>query len=446
MFKNQFQELAQRKHAAAEIALNTLANRGPSKALAARVLDETGVYKNLLRETAHRAGLNLPVYTTVRSGPGHVPSFSCIVDLAGMSFTGNPARTKKQAQKNAAIAACPVHAVSRDVSSSSSSPSAESKGKQEQVVIAHFLSSLLPSEVGQYMQNDCRYEKQRSVPVCRGLTPPNRSLYMQGESWPYPSFPPAMALPIYQIWQQEQLLQLQSQLFSFPVSPVPPPGPHFLPYMQYILHPDRLLTFQAMDQEPILTAPRFAISTSCPSLCISNHSASQPTMGRSTVTNRKLYSGSRPVNNRLPNTHAFVSSYFQSQYPIRTSYYRNSRPPPSYAAAPLMIRTVNPASSMRPNMQDPTTQVPILPGMRTGAPPFSTGQSFERMNLGGMHHNSIAAAVRIRSVVPVCSAPPSRKPPSFNKEGMFMLLNKEKKDTVPEDISTATSELSSLSM
>lgn len=67
--------------------------------------DETGVYKNLLQETAHRAGLNLPVYATVRSGPGHVPIFSCIVELGGMSFTGEPARSKKQAQKNAAMAA-----------------------------------------------------------------------------------------------------------------------------------------------------------------------------------------------------------------------------------------------------------------------------------------------------------------------------------------------------
>lgn len=67
--------------------------------------DETGVYKNLLQETAHKAGLNLPVYTTVRSGPGHVPVFSCTVELARMNFTGEPARTKKQAQKNAAMAA-----------------------------------------------------------------------------------------------------------------------------------------------------------------------------------------------------------------------------------------------------------------------------------------------------------------------------------------------------
>ncbi|KAE8678965.1 Double-stranded RNA-binding protein 2 [Hibiscus syriacus] len=495
--------LRQAEHAAAEIALNTLANRGPSKALAARVLDETGVYKNLLQETAHRAGLNLPIYTTVRSGPGHVPSFSCIVDLAGMSFTGEPARTKKRAQKNAAMAAwSALRKLSRDVSSLSSSPSSESKGKQDQVVIARFLSSLLPLEAGQSMQNDCRYERQRSVPVCRDITPPNRSLYMQGESWSYPFFSPEMALPIYQIWEQEQLLQPQSHMFSFPVSPVPLPGPHFLPYARSILCPDPRMSFQARDQEPILMAPRLAISTSCPSLCISNHSASQPTMGRSTVTIQEIHeeikeesrrnpspplvidrllpsqntaetgisepkqedhkqknveleskaetghmkssAGSRPVNDRLPNMHAFESSYLRPQYPPRTSYYRNSRPPPSYAAAPLMIRTVNATSSTIPNMQEPIMQVPVLPRMRTGAPPFSARPSFERVNHGGTHPSSIAPPVRIRSVVPVCSAPPSSKTPSFNKEAL--LLNKEKKDNAPEDISTATSELSNLSM
>lgn len=67
--------------------------------------DETGVYKNLLQETAHRAGLNLPLYTTVRSGPGCAPLFTCSVELAGMSFKGEPAKTKKQAQKSAAMAA-----------------------------------------------------------------------------------------------------------------------------------------------------------------------------------------------------------------------------------------------------------------------------------------------------------------------------------------------------
>lgn len=97
--------LRQAEHAAAEVALNVLTTRGPSRSLTARVLDETGVYKNLLQETAHRAGLKLPVYTTVRSGPGHAPVFTCNVELAGMNFKGELAKTKKQAEKNAAIAA-----------------------------------------------------------------------------------------------------------------------------------------------------------------------------------------------------------------------------------------------------------------------------------------------------------------------------------------------------
>lgn len=97
--------LRQAEHSAAEVALNVLSTRGPAKSLTARVLDETGVYKNLLQETAHRAGLKLPVYSTTRSGPGHVPVFTCTVELAGVNFTGEPAKTKKQAEKSAAIAA-----------------------------------------------------------------------------------------------------------------------------------------------------------------------------------------------------------------------------------------------------------------------------------------------------------------------------------------------------
>ncbi|OMO98923.1 Double-stranded RNA-binding protein [Corchorus olitorius] len=486
--------LRQAEHAAAEVALNTLANRGPSKALAARVLDETGVYKNLLQETAHRAGLNLPVYATVRTGPGHVPIFSCTVELGGMSFTGEPARTKKQAQKNAAMAAwSALRKLSQHGSSSSSSPSLESKGKeeQEQVVIARFLSSLRPSESRQFL-----HEKLRSVPVCRDLTPPIPSLYsMQSQSWPYPTFSPEMA--IYQIWQQEQLLQLQNHLFTFPVSPVPPPGPQILPYVQSILRPDHRLSFQARDQEPILTPPRLAISNAGPSLCVSGQSASQPSMARSTVTIQEIHedikeesskyspaaaidtpvsgqtnaesiieeskqgdnkqknveleskgemahrttdAGSRPVScYQLNNLHTFESSPLRPQYPPRASWYGNSRPPSS-AAAPVMIRTVSPVSSLRPNMQRPATQVSVPPRLRTGAPAFSSRPRFERMN-----PTSMAPPVRIRSVVPVCSAPPPRRIPSSNQEGMLP-NNNEKKDTVAEEVSIAASELHKLKM
>eukprot|EP00250_Pteridium_aquilinum_P000583 c10668_g1_i1 orf=219-2285(+) len=97
--------LRQAEHAAAEVALSTLSRRGPTQSLAARILDETGVCKNLLQETAQRAGVSLPVYTTIRSGPKHLPLFNCMVEVGGRNFVGEPAKTKKQAEKNAALAA-----------------------------------------------------------------------------------------------------------------------------------------------------------------------------------------------------------------------------------------------------------------------------------------------------------------------------------------------------
>lgn len=94
-----FTTLRQAEHAAAEVALAALARRGPSYSLAARILDETGVYKNLLQEVAQRVGAPLPSYTTERSGLGHLPVFTCTVELAGITFTGDPAKNKKQAEK-----------------------------------------------------------------------------------------------------------------------------------------------------------------------------------------------------------------------------------------------------------------------------------------------------------------------------------------------------------
>ncbi|XP_071732389.1 double-stranded RNA-binding protein 6-like [Rutidosis leptorrhynchoides] len=97
--------LRQAEHSAAEVALNQLACHGPSNTLAARILDETGVYKNLLQEVSQRVGASLPNYTTFRSGVGHFPVFTCTVELAGCIFTGEPAKNKKQAEKYAAMSA-----------------------------------------------------------------------------------------------------------------------------------------------------------------------------------------------------------------------------------------------------------------------------------------------------------------------------------------------------
>ncbi|MCD7457396.1 Double-stranded RNA-binding protein 2 [Datura stramonium] len=130
--------LRQAEHAAAEVALNALSNRGPSHSLAARILDETGVYKNLLQEIAQRVGAPLPLYTTFRSGLGHQPVFTGTVELAGITFTGEPAKNKKQAEKNAALAAwSSLKQLAQQDASLSSEP--ENNDEQEQIRIARAL-------------------------------------------------------------------------------------------------------------------------------------------------------------------------------------------------------------------------------------------------------------------------------------------------------------------
>lgn len=133
-----FSTLRQAEHAAAEVALAALARRGPSYSLAARILDETGVYKNLLQEVAQRVGAPLPLYTTERSGVGHLPVFTCTVELAGITFTGDHAKNKKQAEKNAASAAWSAlkQLVREEVNSSNET---ENSDEQEQIRIARAL-------------------------------------------------------------------------------------------------------------------------------------------------------------------------------------------------------------------------------------------------------------------------------------------------------------------
>ncbi|KAJ0967626.1 hypothetical protein J5N97_024543 [Dioscorea zingiberensis] len=130
--------LRQAEHSAAEVALNALSSRGPTYSLAARILDETGVYKNLLQEIAQRVGAPLPSYTTYRSGLGHLPVFTGIVELAGITFTGEPAKSKKQAEKNAAMAAwSSLKQLARQAANSSAEQ--ENNDEQEQITIARAL-------------------------------------------------------------------------------------------------------------------------------------------------------------------------------------------------------------------------------------------------------------------------------------------------------------------
>ncbi|GAA0141122.1 hypothetical protein LIER_02337 [Lithospermum erythrorhizon] len=133
--------LRQAEHSAAEVALNALANRGPSNSLAARILDETGVYKNLLQEVSQRVGASLPTYTTFRSGLGHLPVFTCTVELAAVAFTGDPAKNKKQAEKNAAMAAwSSLKLLAQESGSSSQKANID---EQEHVTVARALQKFL---------------------------------------------------------------------------------------------------------------------------------------------------------------------------------------------------------------------------------------------------------------------------------------------------------------
>ncbi|RDX98533.1 Double-stranded RNA-binding protein 2 [Mucuna pruriens] len=130
--------LRQAEHSAAEVALNSLSNRAPSHSLAARILDETGVYKNLLQEIAQRVGAPLPQYFTFRSGLGHLPVFTGTVELAGIMFTGEPAKNKKQAEKNAAMAAwSSLKQLAKETARSSTEP--ENNDEIEQITIARAL-------------------------------------------------------------------------------------------------------------------------------------------------------------------------------------------------------------------------------------------------------------------------------------------------------------------
>ncbi|KAK2433936.1 Double-stranded RNA-binding protein 2 [Trifolium repens] len=130
--------LRQAEHSAAEVALSSLSHRGPSHSLAAKILDETGVYKNLLQEIAQRVGAPLPQYTTFRSGLGHLPVFTGTVELAGITFTGEHAKNKKQAEKNAAMAAwSSLKQLAKETASSSTEP--ENNDELEQITIARAL-------------------------------------------------------------------------------------------------------------------------------------------------------------------------------------------------------------------------------------------------------------------------------------------------------------------
>ncbi|CAJ1960984.1 unnamed protein product [Sphenostylis stenocarpa] len=467
--------LRQAEHAAAEVALNTLAKRGPSRALAARVLDETGVYKNLLQETAHRAGLNLPVYTTIRSGTGHGPNFSCTVEIAGMHFTGDPSRTKKQAQKNAAMAAWAAlkklseHGLSS--TSSSSSPEARGNEEQDQVIIARVLTNGSKN----CSKSDKQLGWQKSTTTSLVSTHPTADMYpMQCQHCVISSFSPEVAL--YQIWQQEQVLQQQNRLLELTLQPIIPSAPHIYPLMQSMFQPDHCLYFPT-EVASVPVGPKLSMATSSPSFCFSNQIGPELNTGRSTLIISEIQeektvdppictfsnetralpprpddeskkhdsSGSRSRNTEqrgdqcetsewdshssMGSVHRPVKTELQKPSRIGSSVLRSQ----SHASYSRSFRPSTPSSSIVGTIC-PTSSVGSRPPhvasrLRTGIPRCQGTSTPERLGMiRAPTPLFMAPAVRIRSVVPVCSAPPRR---SMAAEEVSK--TKEKEDIKPEE-------------
>ncbi|XP_042469902.1 double-stranded RNA-binding protein 1-like [Zingiber officinale] len=81
------------EHSAAKVALMSLF--GDQQ-------DDGIMYKNLLQELVQKEGLPMPEYNTTRYGESHVPTFSVTVEIKGKLFQGDAAKTKRQAETNAA--------------------------------------------------------------------------------------------------------------------------------------------------------------------------------------------------------------------------------------------------------------------------------------------------------------------------------------------------------
>ncbi|XP_042498024.1 double-stranded RNA-binding protein 3-like isoform X2 [Macadamia integrifolia] len=343
--------LRQAEHAAAEVALNTLSTRGPSRSLTARVLDETGVYKNLLQETAHRAGLNLPVYTTVRTGPGHLPIFTCTVELAGMNFTGEPGKTKKQAEKNAAMAAwSSLKQMPSLGSSSHTHKDSESSEEHEQVVVTKVLSNFRPKDENKSARHkDQSQLRGRVVPCYRDNNNGSSSSYHNTLQ--------------YQQWRSMDLLSDFSSIYS---------------------------TTQRQNQ-----------NQNCYSSLFSSPTASKILQSNSTTENKALpFPSNRaippPLEEHQKDEEEWLNGKSEStEKPIE----KGLRQSPSYQRPYPLTRYCGHRTQMRTSTFRPVSASIAAAPTRTATRAFPA--------------QGLAPAVHIRTVIPVCAAPPER-PPSSN--------------------------------
>ncbi|KAL5978864.1 Double-stranded RNA-binding protein [Asimina triloba] len=419
--------LRQAEHAAAEVALNILSTRGPSRSLTARVLDETGVFKNLLQETAHRAGLNLPVYTTVRSGPGHLPVFTCTVELAGMNFTGEPAKTKKQAEKNAAMAAwSSLKQLPNLGCLCQSNKEIESNEEQDQVIVARVLSTFNPKDENKPLR------RRRSMLHYRE----NGSISSSKKSPQYQKNQPLDLLPddVSSIYSAKQ----NNQKYNCFLAPS-------IILQQMATFQQQSISATSREQSPSKdssssnkSAPMYTASRRITVQIRSKpHGSIQevPTpmeehkreeeewrTGRSDVKGKQTEMGSIAGNFEANSTS--INPFF---LPKMTNF---NPPLPDHKAQQPHIRA-------RPFRPAPLHQIPA-------SAPKPAGISHPRMlHCGEFQVHGIAPAVNVRTVIPVCAAPPA-KPPSIPSAAKIQVQEAPVAPRAIEEISSASTKLGKL--
>jgi len=353
-------------------------------------------------------------------------------------------------------------------SSTSSSFSSESKSNEEQehVIIARVLASLQSSGSKNFPECDHQHRWQKSTTTSLVSTQPAPGMYsMQYQHCGISNFSPELAL--HQIWQQEQIMQ---QMMALTIQPIIPPAPQIYPLMHSVIQPDRYLYFPSKELSSFPVGPNFSIATPRPPFYYSNQIVPQVNTGRSTVTIREIqeekaedsqvcnfsnetrvqspapenvrqnHGGSqssssknelggeqslksewdshrsigyehKPINIELQNPSRIAIAHSQA------SSNRCFRPP---AASYSTVRTTGRTSSTGSTVQHREVPMAVAPRLRTGVP----------QNLGMVRtptpQFNMAPAVRIRSVVPVCSAPPRRYVAETSKSS-------EKGDSKPKD-------------
>ncbi|KAL0344167.1 UNVERIFIED_CONTAM: Double-stranded RNA-binding protein 3 [Sesamum angustifolium] len=364
--------LRQAEHAAAEVALNSLSARGPSRSLTARVL--------------------------IR--PGHAPVFASTVELAGMNFTGESAKTKKQAEKNAAIAAWSALKRMPNLGSlTQTSKETEQREDQDHVIVARVLSTLGRREESRVIRRRDQYQPRGRMQRPHRDNNLNTTSAQQ-RPWDFmdPFLDPSL----------ESCRQKPNSFLSL----LPPPPPRT---MSRIFPPILSKECPPLHQSNTSPGPLQVMGSSqakiqeTPAPLFDEHQRDDlEWINKISEAIKK-----KPVEMESGGSHS--SSIFyggKAVYnPFTVSSCRNLNfALPDQAAEGSRIHK-------RSDILDPITPSQSIPAFK--GPSTSCGSQMGRSGFSGVHHPlRIAPEVQIRSVIPVCAAPPVRlRPSTSTKEG-----------------------------